>query len=167
MKVKSLMIENFKCFDRLKIDFKPITILAGGNACGKSSVIQMLRYLQRIDNDKSRVSTSIDQFDYGAANSIIYENSSNNSFIRFSSLSFIPNETSSDTLEPKSCLFTSCITKNPFLVNTFLFILCVSTITFPRYFSNPIKDEINVVFPTPLFPITPTMLCFSMFKRGM
>lgn len=78
MKVKSLMIENFKCFDRLKIDFKPITILAGGNACGKSSVIQMLRYLQRIDNDKSRVSTSIDQFDYGAANSIIYENSSNN-----------------------------------------------------------------------------------------
>lgn len=78
MKVKSLTIENFKCFDRLKIDFKPITILAGGNACGKSSVIQMLRYLQRIDNDKNRVSTSIDHFDYGAANSIIYENSSDN-----------------------------------------------------------------------------------------
>lgn len=79
--IKSIIIKNFKCFDGLKINFKPLSILAGGNACGKSSLIQMLRYLQMINGNKSMVSTSLDKFDYGMANSIICENSSENAII--------------------------------------------------------------------------------------
>lgn len=40
--IKSLLCRNFKCFDDKIIDFSKLTILAGANATGKSSVIQAL-----------------------------------------------------------------------------------------------------------------------------
>ena len=33
-KINFLRIENFKCFRDLRVNFKNITVLAGGNACG-------------------------------------------------------------------------------------------------------------------------------------
>ncbi len=37
-----LVLENFKCFNRADITFKPLTILTGTNSSGKSSVIQAI-----------------------------------------------------------------------------------------------------------------------------
>lgn len=49
----SLIIENYKCFSRQKIEFNEVTVLAGGNSVGKSSVIQAL-LLSRICLEKIR-----------------------------------------------------------------------------------------------------------------
>jgi len=38
--MRELSIKNFKCFEKQKIRFKNLTILAGGNGAGKSTVIQ-------------------------------------------------------------------------------------------------------------------------------
>lgn len=40
--IKSLHCKNFKCFDDKKVAFSELTILAGANAAGKSSIIQAL-----------------------------------------------------------------------------------------------------------------------------
>lgn len=40
--IKSIEIHNFKCFDQLSLSLSKLTILAGGNAMGKSTVIQAL-----------------------------------------------------------------------------------------------------------------------------
>ena len=40
--IKSLRIRNFKCWVDNEVHLSPLTILAGGNAVGKSSVIQSL-----------------------------------------------------------------------------------------------------------------------------
>jgi predicted ATPase len=52
--IQSLTIENFKCFNQLNtINLNTITILAGSNGVGKSSVIQSLLLLrQTIENHK-------------------------------------------------------------------------------------------------------------------
>ncbi|MCK4257817.1 MAG: AAA family ATPase [Halanaerobiales bacterium] len=40
--LKSLCIENFKCFVDTQVDFAPLTLLVGGNGAGKSTIIQSL-----------------------------------------------------------------------------------------------------------------------------
>jgi predicted ATPase len=47
-----LNISNFKCFDHLEVPIKPLTIFAGSNSSGKSSVIQTL-LLARIAFEKA------------------------------------------------------------------------------------------------------------------
>ena len=42
--LKSLRIRNFKCFSEATIEFNQLTVLAGGNATGKSSVVQALLF---------------------------------------------------------------------------------------------------------------------------
>jgi predicted ATPase len=49
----SLIIENFKCFKNQSIDFGDLTVLAGGNSVGKSSVVQAM-LLIRICLDRAR-----------------------------------------------------------------------------------------------------------------
>jgi predicted ATPase len=39
MKITHLELRNFRCFEKTNIDFSPITILAGANSSGKSSII--------------------------------------------------------------------------------------------------------------------------------
>lgn len=70
-----LQIENFKCFPKLELKFKGLTILAGGNACGKSSVIQVLQYLSSIkkSNKKWTFSTELNGIDYGPAIHVLAE----------------------------------------------------------------------------------------------
>lgn len=43
--IEKLVLESFKCFGELSLVFGPLTLLAGGNSCGKSSVMQALRIL--------------------------------------------------------------------------------------------------------------------------
>lgn len=40
-------LKHFKCFDRLKLPLAPLTLLSGGNASGKSSVLQALVLLHQ------------------------------------------------------------------------------------------------------------------------
>ena len=37
--IQSLELENFKCFEKIKIDFKNLTLLTGVNSGGKSSIV--------------------------------------------------------------------------------------------------------------------------------
>lgn len=42
MKINSISLNNFKCFDKVKIDLSKITLLTGANSSGKSSLIYSL-----------------------------------------------------------------------------------------------------------------------------
>ena len=72
----SLKLRNFKCFDEAKIDFSNLTILAGGNAAGKSSVIQaLLFYAYAIaQSEKSVDIRKIFELDLGVARSLFSQN---------------------------------------------------------------------------------------------
>ena len=45
--LKSISFKNFKCFNDCTIPLKNITVLAGQNGCGKSTVIQSLLLLKQ------------------------------------------------------------------------------------------------------------------------
>jgi predicted ATPase len=44
--LKKLTIKNFKAIEDMTIEFTPLTVLIGGNACGKSTVLQALDFLR-------------------------------------------------------------------------------------------------------------------------
>lgn len=64
--MRSLTIENFKCFKKKTIEFTNLTVLAGGNGAGKSTVIQtFLLFAQSIDKkDLKTVPTILYLNDY-------------------------------------------------------------------------------------------------------
>ncbi len=45
--ITNLILENFKCFDALTLETKPLTLITGVNGMGKSSVIQSLLLLRQ------------------------------------------------------------------------------------------------------------------------
>ncbi|MBO3758009.1 MAG: AAA family ATPase, partial [Candidatus Brockarchaeota archaeon] len=45
--LKKVRLKNFKCWQEVSIDIKPLTILIGPNGSGKSSVLQALSILKR------------------------------------------------------------------------------------------------------------------------
>ena len=45
--LKSITLENYKCFDLAKLDISPLTILCGINSSGKSSIINSLLMLKQ------------------------------------------------------------------------------------------------------------------------
>jgi predicted ATPase len=49
--LKSISLENFKCFEHIKLDISPLTILCGINSSGKSSVINSLLMLKQSYED--------------------------------------------------------------------------------------------------------------------
>ena len=72
----SLKLRNFKCFDEAKIDFSNLTILAGGNAAGKSSVIQAFLFYAyaTAQSEKSIDIRKIYELDLGVARSLFSQN---------------------------------------------------------------------------------------------
>jgi predicted ATPase len=46
--LKKLTIRNFKAIEDMTIEFSPLTVLIGGNGCGKSTVLQALDFLRSI-----------------------------------------------------------------------------------------------------------------------
>ncbi|MDR3147048.1 MAG: AAA family ATPase, partial [Treponema sp.] len=46
--LKKLIIRNFKAIQDMTIEFTPLTVLIGGNGCGKSTVLQALDFLRSI-----------------------------------------------------------------------------------------------------------------------
>jgi predicted ATPase len=51
--MKKITIKNFKCFEEQEIEFKNLTILAGANGSGKSTVIQSLLLLIQSQEEKN------------------------------------------------------------------------------------------------------------------
>lgn len=49
--IRNIELTNFKCFDQISINTSQLTIIAGGNATGKSSVIQSLLMLSQSKGD--------------------------------------------------------------------------------------------------------------------
>lgn len=47
-----ITLERFKCFNRLYMPLKPLTLIAGTNGAGKSSIIQALLLLRQSCKDK-------------------------------------------------------------------------------------------------------------------
>ena len=50
--IKSVEIKNFKCFDNLRLPLSKLTILAGANASGKSTVMQALLLAKATSREK-------------------------------------------------------------------------------------------------------------------
>lgn len=62
--IRNIQLTNFKCFENLPLRTRPLTIIAGGNAAGKSSIIQSLLLLAQsksdiLDSNKLRVSDNL------------------------------------------------------------------------------------------------------------
>lgn len=54
--IEKIKIENFKCFQKIEMDFKKLNVLTGENSSGKSSIIQAILFLlQSIESDKDSV----------------------------------------------------------------------------------------------------------------
>ncbi|WP_437770363.1 ATP-dependent nuclease [Arthrobacter sp. KNU40] len=60
MRIKRLEIENFRCLDKVDVNFDKITTLIGPNGVGKSSVLRALDWF--FNGDKSAVLTAEDVF---------------------------------------------------------------------------------------------------------
>ena len=54
--IKSIYIDNFKALNDFTIHLKPLTVLIGGNACGKSSILQAIQLIM------SLVQTDLDHY---------------------------------------------------------------------------------------------------------
>jgi len=50
MQIKHLHIENFKCFEEIELNFKPLVLIIGPNASGKSNFIQIFKFLHDLRN---------------------------------------------------------------------------------------------------------------------
>lgn len=57
--MSGLYIKGFKCFEEVTIPMRSLTVLAGGNSVGKSSVIQMLLLLRNAVENKYDKKTSL------------------------------------------------------------------------------------------------------------
>ncbi len=61
----NLYLENFKGFDLINIPFRPVTLLAGLNSAGKSSVIQALLLLKQIGYQRDPDTDHVELFPNG------------------------------------------------------------------------------------------------------
>ncbi|MCR4759245.1 MAG: DUF3696 domain-containing protein [Oscillospiraceae bacterium] len=76
----SIQLKNFKCHDNFEESLKPLTILAGGNAVGKSSLIQALLLYKQAEYGLDEVFTlDVYGINLGKAESVITEESGSDS----------------------------------------------------------------------------------------
>lgn len=76
--VKKILLENFKAFDVLEIEFKPLTILVGPNNGGKSSILKSIALIkQTLNSSKSDILTFKDMMNFGDFESILHHDHKN------------------------------------------------------------------------------------------
>lgn len=87
--LKSISLENYKCFEKLKVDDKeeleiaPLTVLCGVNSSGKSSIIKSLLMMKQSyeDNTASNFMVFNGKYvDNGSFSDILYDNAKENKF---------------------------------------------------------------------------------------
>lgn len=104
--LNSLTLERFKCFERYYQPFKALTLIAGHNGAGKSSVIQALLMLRQSCRDKdydweTSVVINGDLVDLEDASSILYSNSADTDADIMISLSYADDHDVTFHIEPK------------------------------------------------------------------
>lgn len=94
--ISKIRIQNYKCWVDREIEFAPITILAGGNAVGKSSIVQSILLAKKTHENFSEgefVSTNVNSINLGVPKDIIArDRSSEEIIIRYT----LKNDTSED-----------------------------------------------------------------------
>lgn len=82
--ITDLAIQNYKCFERQQFNLAPLTLLAGLNGAGKSSVIQSLLLLRQSYEQgmlqETGLSLNGDYVQIGAAKDALYEKAQTDSF---------------------------------------------------------------------------------------
>lgn len=53
--IRNICLTNFKCFEQVSLRIRPLTIIAGGNAAGKSSIIQALLLLSQSNTGEGSI----------------------------------------------------------------------------------------------------------------
>jgi predicted ATPase len=75
--ISSIILTNFKCFERLDLNIKPLSLLCGPNGMGKSSVIQALLVLRQSylsgELTSGRLVLSGDLADLGTGADLLFE----------------------------------------------------------------------------------------------
>ena len=75
--LRSIEIENFKCFDRMKLACTPLTLLSGLNGTGKSSIFQALLVLRQSLNSgelhRGRLILNGDLVDLGTSRDVLHD----------------------------------------------------------------------------------------------
>ena len=76
--ITSIRLQNFKCFETLDLDCKPLNLLTGVNGTGKSSVIQMLLLLKQSTEARElldgRLVLSGSRVELGTGVDVLFEN---------------------------------------------------------------------------------------------
>lgn len=82
--IRSLEIHNFKCFEKQKFEFAPLTLLSGLNGMGKSSVLQSLLLLRQSYQQgllrSEGLSLKGDLVQLGIAQDVFYEGAEGDEF---------------------------------------------------------------------------------------
>ena len=75
--LKSITLQNFKCFESLELDCAPLTLLSGLNSSGKSSILQALLMLRQSfqsgELGRGRLTLNGDIVELGADHELIFE----------------------------------------------------------------------------------------------
>lgn len=96
--LNGMELTNFKCFQRQRIDFRPLTLLTGVNSAGKSTVIQALLLLQQFfascgastespcppkqhEAGKQKLFLSGELVNLGLPEDVLYSNAADDAFI--------------------------------------------------------------------------------------
>jgi predicted ATPase len=82
--IRTLRIQNFKCFEDQRFEFGPLTILSGLNGTGKSSVLQSLLLLRQSHQrgllQKEGLSLNGDLVQLGTGKDVFYEGATSDKF---------------------------------------------------------------------------------------
>ena len=46
MKIEKIEVENFKCFDHIKLELNNFNVIIGKNASGKSNIINIIKFIK-------------------------------------------------------------------------------------------------------------------------
>lgn len=112
----SISLERFKCFEKLYMPLKPLTLIAGANGAGKSSIIQTLLMLRQSCLDKDynwsdHIVINGRLVDLDDASTLLYA-SSNNGENHFSvTLEYDEDKEIEFVVDPKPGEATPCTTK--------------------------------------------------------
>ncbi len=79
--ITTIRLQNFKCFETLELECKPLNLLTGVNGTGKSSVIQMLLMLRQSIETRElldgRLVLSGSRVELGTGVDVLFENATN------------------------------------------------------------------------------------------
>ena len=81
--IKSILLENFKAFEKVNVELNPITVIIAPNNYGKSSILQSIKLLkQTIESNTNNVLYFNGDYNYGDYETILSKNATHK-YIRY------------------------------------------------------------------------------------